>query len=134
MWLNFTITLALFPGIPAIIPLNYYVKTNKNDNGWYAVGIQTIFIVMDYVGRQTPKIKWFRKLLSINGVLILSLTRLVYGTLFPLEAYPRYSSRTKGPFIRCDELSCLIMILFGFSNGYVATMAMSQFIETVEDP
>lgn len=38
-WLNFTITLALFPAIPAVIPFNYYMKLGLNDNGWFGVAI-----------------------------------------------------------------------------------------------
>lgn len=54
---------------------------------------------------------------------------------FSLEAFPKYTSRGEGgPIIRVDELSCLTMLLFGLSDGYVVTMAMSQFVESVEDP
>lgn len=67
-----------------------------------------------------------RKLLNNKGILVLTLTRFIYAIFFALEAYPSYNSDGSiGPIIRVDEISCLTMVFFGYSNGYSATMSMS---------
>lgn len=138
----FFITLAFFPSITGKIP---YVDGNKNkinDNGWWSVGMTSLFMIFDYVGRSLPQIKVLTRI-GTTPLLIFSVLRIVFGALFLLMAVPIPSEDNTSIIMKItkinaplqnDYVSTITMILFALTNGYVSTVIMIRYGDHVPHP
>lgn len=137
----FFITLAFFPAITGQIPYVDGVTKKINDNGWWSVGMTSLFMIFDYVGRSIPQIEVFTRMRT-TPLLIFSLTRFVFGVLFLLMGIPPpTTSGTNGSqtttinaLIQNDYVSTITMILFALTNGYVSTVIMMRYSDHVPHP
>ncbi|EFO64617.1 Nucleoside transporter [Giardia lamblia P15] len=134
----FFVTLAFFPSITGKIPYVDGVNKNINDNGWWSVGMTSLFMIFDYVGRSLPQIEVLTRIRT-TPLLIFSLLRIVFGVLFLLMGIPipTYSgnsiSKINAP-IQNDYVSTITMILFALTNGYVSTVVMIRYGDHVPHP
>jgi len=106
---TFFVTLSLFPGITSLVQSN-------NDNlspDWFSILFTGLFMLGDWVGRTAPR--WFH-IFSPRVLPIPTLARLVF---FPLLMFC-----IKPHIISSDVVSCIIMLLFALSNGYISTLGM----------
>ena len=138
IFLTFGITLAIFPVITVAIPCNSLARKNKlgTDNGWWSIGVMTTFMIFDYVGRQLPKLKW-AQCFSLTACLCIAVARVLFFGLFTMEAIPEYtcteSECTGGPVIRSDIATIVTMLIFALTNGWISSVIMMKFQETVKD-
>lgn len=134
----FFITLAFFPSITGKIPYVTGVNNNLDDKGWWSVGMTSLFMIFDYVGRSLPQIEVLTRIRT-TPLLIFSLLRIVFGVLFLLMGIPvptlsnNSISRINAP-IQNDYVSTITMILFALTNGYVSTVIMIRYGDHVPHP
>lgn len=134
----FFITLAFFPSITGKIPYVTGVNNKLNDKGWWSVGMTSLFMIFDYVGRSLPQIEVLTRIRT-TPLLIFSLLRIVFGVLFLLMGIPVPTtsgssiSKINAP-IQNDYVSTITMILFALTNGYVSTVIMIRYGDHVPHP
>ena len=107
--LTFFITLAIFPGVPTLIPST---NAHFNSTGWFAVILLTLFLVFDFIGRSLPR--WV-VLFNANNLWMVAVARLVFFPLWIFCVSPR--------LFHHDAFAYVIMILFATSNGYICSLA-----------
>jgi Nucleoside transporter. len=134
-FLNFFITLSLFPGVLVDIPIS---KAKFSFGNWLPIVLITLFNLSDCLGRyilsfeSNRPFQWLmsRHLSSSShmkqGHLSLRYYRyLVWfptwarGIFFPLFAMCILPSGEQTPIFDSDVLRCLIVFLFGLSNGFI---------------
>jgi len=107
--LSYFVTLALFPGLISEIPSSYGISKD-----WFSILLITVFNVADLAGKTLPR--WYtnsrEKFLWISVI-----ARLIFVPLFIFCLKPRILSN--------DVISILLVIIFGASSGYLASVAMS---------
>lgn len=135
----FFVTLAFFPSITGKIPYVDGVNKSINDNGWWSVGMTSLFMIFDYVGRSLPQIEVLTRMRT-TPLFIFSLARLAFGVLFLLMGIPiptrddSYKiTKIRAP-IQNDYVSTITMILFALTNGYVSTVIMIRYGDHVPHP
>lgn len=135
----FFITLAFFPSITGKIPYVDGVNKKIDDKGWWSVGMTSLFMIFDYVGRSLPQIKVLTKIRTMP-LLILSILRIVFGVLFLLMGIPiptidnNYKITKINAPLQNDYVSTITMILFALTNGYVSTVIMIRYGDHVPHP
>jgi len=80
----FILTFTVFPGVTFDTNLDM-LKNVHNRDGWFVLMMNTIFSVMDTVGRKLGGLKSFD--LSIGGIKIVSFVRLIFVGTFYLIAF-----------------------------------------------
>mmetsp|Transcript_4240 Transcript_4240/g.8111 ORF Transcript_4240/g.8111 Transcript_4240/m.8111 type:complete len:547 (+) Transcript_4240:2159-3799(+) len=133
-FLNFFITLSLFPGVLVDIPIS---KARFSIGNWLPIVLITVFNLSDCLGRYILSFEskrpfqmlMTRQLATSNdqkqGYMSLKYYRyLVWfptwtrGIFFPLFAICILPSEDQ-PVFDSDVLRCLIVFLFGLSNGFI---------------
>ena len=135
----FFVTLAFFPSITGKIPYVDGVNKSIKDYGWWSVGMTSLFMIFDYVGRSLPQIEVLTRMRT-TPLFIFSLARLAFGVLFLLMGVPvperdgSYKvTKIRAP-IQNDYVSTITMILFALTNGYVSTVIMIRYGDHVPHP
>eukprot|EP00026_Physarum_polycephalum_P008280 Phypoly_transcript_08362.p1 GENE.Phypoly_transcript_08362~~Phypoly_transcript_08362.p1 ORF type:complete len:227 (+),score=22.00 Phypoly_transcript_08362:819-1499(+) len=106
---TFFITLALFPGMTGLVKPN----SHKISADWFSIIFTAVFMVCDFIGRTLPQ--WVR-IFSPTFLPFPALTRFVFFPLILICIHPL--------LIANDFATCIIMALFGLTNGYCTTLAM----------
>jgi len=106
VFLNYSLTLSLFPGVMSLM-----IWDNRND-GWFAVIQILIFNLFDTMGKKLTTYPWILATWSHSGLLVASLCRMAFVPLFVLCIKPMWF-----PW----KLAVVINAAMGFSNGLVGT-------------
>jgi len=106
VFLNYTITLSLFPGVISLMVWN-----DKGDE-WFAVVQIFLFNLLDTIGKNMVTSPRIRGLWSHSGLLTVSVCRLSFIPLFILCVKPRVFGW---------PIAILINAAMGISNGLVGT-------------
>nr|AAL87658.1 adenosine permease [Leishmania amazonensis] len=105
---DFLITLFLFPGIAVgMFP----------DSKWFSTIAVFIFNVFDVLGRFSPSLKfmWPKTYKQRWIIVAASFARVIFVPLLLLHSYH---------YIPSEEYGYVMEVIFGFSNGYVGSMAL----------
>jgi len=121
LFFTFFVTLANFPSITASVK-----STSENevwrDRYFTPVCCFLIFNFTDFVGRSLPSLISLPSKNSKYTLLALSLSRAAFFVLFAFcNAQPRGSDEN---VYFDDSVFIILMILFGFSNGYIGTLSI----------
>lgn len=120
--LDFMVSLAVFPAITASIQ-----PTNPRTSPFLFVSIHFLmFAIGDLLGRYLCDFPRFL-IWSTRKLLVLSASRVIFIFLFLLCNVQRPGpdgSGTYTPFINSDWMFQFIVLLFGTTNGYVASMGL----------
>jgi equilibrative nucleoside transporter 1/2/3 len=110
VFMVFTVTLAIFPGLVVTIPTMF--PTSKWAE-WFPVILVFFFQLFDTVGRTLPR--W---IIAFNQrtVIVPILLRVVFLILFLLCLKPR--------LILHDAFPLIFMALMAFTNGYLSSLVM----------
>ncbi|KAL0208037.1 hypothetical protein P9112_010624 [Eukaryota sp. TZLM1-RC] len=121
VFLTFTITLMLFPGLTGKI-------TSKEGpfvddfTGWYEVLLSNMFMIGDFIGRSLPA---YLPCKNVPLYVTLALSRVVFIPLFAFCALTP-------PIIGTWYLPFVIMFFFSATNGYTSTTAMMIGSDTAD--
>uniref|UniRef100_A0A1B6FGA8 Major facilitator superfamily (MFS) profile domain-containing protein n=1 Tax=Cuerna arida TaxID=1464854 RepID=A0A1B6FGA8_9HEMI len=128
VWFCFVVTLSLYPAITALVNPEYQDCSAWNDVYFVPVVAYLLLSVMDYLGRimsgllQWPKQGWLVSLLSFMRIIFFPLLLLC-------NAQPRHHLPV---LIHSDYWFILIVIVFGFTNGYLVNTTMISAPKLVE--
>ena len=119
VWLNFCITLSVFPSV------NSGIKSISHDTPttttyFTPVTCFLLFNFGDFIGRSAAGSV---QLLNNKWLLILSVARVVFIPLFLLCNYLP-AERTVPVIFNSDIYPIVFMTIFSFTNGYFASLAM----------
>uniref|UniRef100_A0A8C0YL27 Solute carrier family 29 member 1a n=2 Tax=Cyprinus carpio TaxID=7962 RepID=A0A8C0YL27_CYPCA len=117
----FTVTIGIFPAVTVEVKTTVAEKGNGWDTYFIPVSCFLLFNVMDWVGRSlTAVCMWPGK--DSVWLPVLVTARLVFVPLFMLcNVQPRHNL----PVVFAhDAWYIIFMILFSFSNGYLASLCM----------
>ncbi|MEQ2280836.1 hypothetical protein AMECASPLE_024082 [Ameca splendens] len=118
--LVFAVTLSLFPVITVRVK-TVYTENTQWDNVFTCVCCFIVFNLMDLVGRSAPSLfQWPSKQSRLFPVAVLS--RLVF---LPLLMMCNIQDSQLTVLFRHDGAFVVIMALFSFSNGYLASLCMA---------
>jgi len=106
VFLNYTLTLSLFPGVMSLM-----VWDNKGDE-WFAVIQIFLFNFFDTIGKNLVTYPWILNRWSHNGLLFASLCRLAFIPLFVMCV---------NPLIFEWRIAIIINAAMGITNGLVGT-------------
>lgn len=110
--LTFFISLSLFPGITSLVKSNSDVW-GADSSGWFSVFLTGLFMIGDVVGRSLPR--WYM-LISPKFLLFPTVLRFIFFPLFVFCIRPL--------IFPSDIITCCIVMVFAFSNGYLSTLGM----------
>merc|ERR1712013_272808 len=106
VFLNYTVTLSLFPGVSELM------VWNDRGDAWFAVVQIFLFNLFDTIGKNMVTSPRIRGLWSHSGLLTTSLCRLSFIPLFVLCVKPR---------VFAWWIAIVINAFMGISNGLVGT-------------
>ncbi|CAG5099092.1 Oidioi.mRNA.OKI2018_I69.XSR.g16243.t1.cds [Oikopleura dioica] len=134
----FVVTLGCFPAVVVTIKPANYVPDEDNPNLFYDKLFTTIvvfflFNVADTIGRVSsewitrPGKLQFIKPDQPNRLVLFSLSRIIFIILFvKCNVFVDAVGDTRSePWFKSDIAFCLIMLLFGITNGMVSSIAMA---------
>ncbi|KAJ1527212.1 hypothetical protein ONE63_008739 [Megalurothrips usitatus] len=122
VWMAFFVSLSFYPAITVLVESANKGNGNEwNDKYFVPVVAYLIFSLFDYLGRVLSG--WLLRPRQNPGLLLtLSLARIVF---VPLLLYCNAQPRQHLPvYIHSDIIYIAIIILFGFTNGYLVNITM----------
>lgn len=117
---TFTITIGLFPSLTVFMESTQKCKSNNRfANDLFVPLMFLLFNLFDLIGRLTAGA--FKPLFSANKLWIPAMLRLIF---FPLFLLCKIADSQLPTVFNNDFCPLFFMILFAFSNGYVASLCM----------
>jgi len=141
IWLIFTVTLALFPTMVALVKSSF-LYNYKDSCGldtfspkFFKLAVLLTFNLGDFLGRGLAGTKYKFGITDENSgirVFIMSIIRVIF---YILIFYCNITgNRRHGAFWSNDFIFIIIMILFGVTNGYISALAMQYAPTVVSNP
>ena len=123
VWMTFFVTLSIFPGITSRI-------SSSRLGDWMPVMLIAVFNVFDLLGKSTAgwPVHWTKLGLTMKKLLFITFLRLVFIFLVIFCMTP-----AGHPIISGEGIPVVLMILIGYTNGYIGCAAMEYAPEMVDD-
>lgn len=122
VWLVFTVTIGLFPSLVVFIASTQKCSSsNRFFNDLFTPMLFLFFNFFDMMGRFVAGMTTI--ILKGNRVFIAAVSRFVF---FPLFMFCNVTNSRLPILLKNDSFPFIIMIVFAFSNGYVASACMIQ--------
>lgn len=116
----FTVTIGIFPGLIVFIESTEQCKTsNRFQNDLYVPFLFFIFNLFDFIGRFCAG--HFKLILNSSNIMAASLLRSLF---FPAFMLCNVSGSQLPKLFYNDACPIIFMMLFAFSNGYIASACM----------
>lgn len=131
VFITFVTTIGLFPSLVVLLASADLCKdNNRMHNDLFTPFLFVLFNLFDFAGRTTAGITgpWFTK----KSIWIVAIARLVF---FPLFMLSNVTGSSLPVIFKNDAYPIVFMILFAFSNGYVASncMMMSPSLVSIQN-
>eukprot|EP01038_Epipyxis_sp_PR26KG_P014708 gene14708-19768_t len=134
VWYTFTVTIGIFPSLIVLIESIDKCKNNETKNRFsndlFVPIMFLLFNLFDFVGRVAGGIPYCTVLFNNSNIWMLSVARTVF---FPLFLLCNVSNSQLPKVFNSDAFPIIFMILFAFSNGFVATCSMILGAITITD-
>jgi len=136
VFFTFVVTLGVFPSVVVTVQPSSYTKGEDEPNVFYDKYFTTtvvffLFNLADTIGRVSsewvtrPGKLQFIKPDQPNRLIAFTLARLIFVILFmKCNVFTGEPSRS-APWFKSDVAFCVIMLLFGITNGMVSSIAMA---------
>ncbi|XP_061436728.1 equilibrative nucleoside transporter 1-like, partial [Lethenteron reissneri] len=122
--LTFTITLGVYPAITADVVSTSATPGSRWEILFIPISCFLLFNLLDWAGRSFAGVVTFPSIGSLWLLLLLVCTRAAFVPLFMMcNAHPRGAAALPVLFPH-DAVFIVLILLFAFSNGYLATVAM----------
>eukprot|EP00755_Sulcionema_specki_P021052 Sspe_Gene.12935::Locus_4432_Transcript_1_1_Confidence_1.000_Length_1681::g.12935::m.12935 len=105
VWLDFVITIGVYPGVVSEIPSDL-------GGGWFTVWLILVFNLGDVIGRSLPRAYQMPR----RSLVVFGICRLVFVPLFIFCVDPR--------FLKSPAFPIVLVALVAMTNGYTASMSM----------
>lgn len=122
VWMAFFVSLSFYPAVTVLVESENKGHGNQwNDKYFVPVVAYLIFSLFDYLGRVLAGLLlWPRQ--NARALLLMSAARIIF---VPLLLFCNAQPRQHLPvFIHGDAYYILIVVLFGFTNGYLVNITM----------
>ncbi|CAM9778270.1 unnamed protein product [Lampetra planeri] len=122
--LTFTITLGVYPAITADVVSTSATPGSRWEILFIPISCFLLFNLLDWAGRSFAGVVTFPRIGSLWLLLLLVCARAAFVPLFMMcNVHPRGAAALPVLFPH-DAVFIVLILLFAFSNGYLATLAM----------
>ena len=121
VFLAFLVTIGIYPSVLVLVESQYQCQDGSNRlfNDLFLPFLFLVYNTFDFAGRVSAE--KFKPLLNVNNIMPFSLLRLFFIPLVLTCNIPDSQFPTRLPY---DAAFFIIVILFAFSNGYLASSSM----------
>ena len=132
--LNNIITYMLYPefvtGMRCVSMCTY--TSSKIYNSWWNLGILTVHVVCDFLGRMLPKISAIQRCFTLRVSNVTCYVRLVCIVWFTMANFPRpvaddNGTITQKPILHIDWLNAIAEAIFSFTQTFALTTGLMQY-------
>lgn len=139
IFLVYAVTLSTFPSVTSTILSTHVPATDSRDGLRATLSTPELFVPIsfimyatgDWLGRAAPHLRCMRGFKDWRLLMLAAVARLIFIPLFLLCNVRKDEFIETIPVISNDYVYMLIMLLFSFTNGYVATLV---FLAAVDEP